>query len=184
MAKKSVVHLRVYKGSSMAYDANKNPLNENQIVKIQHGSFEWINFMKMAVKNGYCKVKVEKVIIVEGFGEDEKITQVNETSSIEAEVEDAINPKQVVVLTDDQKRIKELEDKINSMLNDNKSKSKGSEKEKEKEIQVKDANDVNDYPVDPVELKSYYEGIMGKKAHHKASNETLIEQMEELKNKS
>lgn len=188
MAKKSVVHLRVYKGAKMSYDEKGKAQNENQIVKIQYGSFEWNNFMKMAAKNGYCKIEVEKAIEVEGAFENEKVSELSDTSKIKAEVLEAVNPKKETELTADQKRIKELEDKLDLLLNGKKSDVKEDVKELKEEIKdLKDGSDDDKEEskdeIYPVKLREDYEELMGKKPHHKASDETLIEQMEEFKAK-
>ena len=187
MSKKSIVHLRVYKGTQMTFDANQKPLNENQLVKMQHGSFEWNNFMKMAGRNGYCKMEVEKVIEVSGIGEDEKIEVIEDTKAIKAEVKNAINPEQEVVLTPDQQKIKDLEAKLEAFMS---SGAKPDVKKVEakvadvKEIEVKDPVEVkSDYPTDPTELRAMYEEVTGDKPHHKAKDETLIEKMNEFKAK-
>lgn len=115
MAKKSIVHLRVYKGNKLAFDENGTPLNENHAVKIAHGTLEWNNFLKMATKNGYCKVDVEKATSVEGWGEDEKISEISDVSRYKKEVEDAIKPTEVV-LSPEQEQIKKLEEQNKALL--------------------------------------------------------------------
>lgn len=189
MAKKSVISLRTYKGSKMLFDENGKAENENQIVKIQYGSLEWENFLNMANRNGYCKIEVEKAQEVSGFGENEKVEPIKDLTKYQEEVDARFKKEVKVELTPEQKRIAELEEKLEKLIS-------GKEDEKVNEIEVnepetvtennedvKDDSDVNDYPKDPEELRSYYEELMGKKPHHKASDETLIEQMNEFKSK-
>lgn len=193
MSKKTIVHLRVYKGTQMTFDANQKPLNENQLVKMSYNSFEWDNFMKMAGRNGYCKMEVEEVIEVSGIGKDEKTEPVEDITAIKAAVKNAINPEQEVVLTPEQKEIKELKAKLEAFMNsgakpesnlyvDNMPKI--DKVEDVKDIKVEDSKEVkSDYPTDPAELRAMYEEVTGDKPHHKAKDETLIEKMNEFKAK-
>lgn len=177
MAKKSMVHLRVYKGAKMFYDENGKAQNENQLVKIQHGSFEWNNFLKMAKLNGYCKIEVEKVLDVSGFYEDEKILEVDDVGLYEKEILESTKEKEKE-LTPEQKRIQELEKKINSLL------KKETDSKDVKQIDVKDAQVEDGFPEELEDVQKLYEEELGKKAHYKASRETLIQQIKENKTNS
>lgn len=128
---KTVVHLRVYRGLEMLYDANQKPKNENQIVKVQEPSIEWDNFMAHLRSNAYCKVDVEKVTEVQTAGLNETVTEVKDTSKWKEMVSAAFTPKTTQVLTEDQKRIAELEKKLEALTkgkdSDTKSDTGGSQ---------------------------------------------------------
>jgi len=121
MGKKPVISLRVYRGKQMSYDAQGNVQNENQLVKIIHDTKEWTNFMKNLIANGYLKVDVADVKLVEkkkdedGFFRD-TVSQYDNKILIIKEVEDVFNKQTTVPMSSSDKKIAELEAKINALL--------------------------------------------------------------------
>lgn len=123
MGKKPAVSLRVYKGQKMSYDEKGKVQNENQRVVLTHDTVQWKNFLKSLRANGYIRVEAEKIFYVEpkkdadGYFKDE-ISECPEAlvESIKAEIANAFEDKKPE-LTDDQRRIAELEEKINKMMN-------------------------------------------------------------------
>lgn len=61
-----IVTLRVVKGKVPSYDKNGKMLNENQPVKLEHGTLSWKNYMDNLHRNGFCQVTVEKVFELDG----------------------------------------------------------------------------------------------------------------------
>lgn len=63
--RKAVLHVRVYNahGNSLevAYDAKGNVLNANQIIKFEHDTLAWVNFLKNVTFLGYIKIKIAKI---------------------------------------------------------------------------------------------------------------------------
>jgi len=107
MQNKAIVHLRVYKSngrdSEISYSADGSVQNENILVKLRHDTLEWSNYLKHLVVNGFVKVEVEKVI-------DGNI------DSIKKEVNDAMFPIKEVVLSPEQKKIADLEAKLDALM--------------------------------------------------------------------
>ena len=121
MGKKPAISLRVYRGKQMSYDAQGNVQNENQLIKLTHDTKEWTNFMKNLITNGYLKVDVADVKLVEkkkdedGFFRD-VITQYDDKEMIMKEVAMVFKAQTTKPLTPAEKRIAELEAKINKLL--------------------------------------------------------------------
>jgi len=111
MGKKPVVTLRVYRGKQMSYDAQGNVQNENQLIKLPHDTVEWTNFMKNITSNGYLKVDVVNYQFFEkGEWKD------SNKAMVEKELEINMTKQTEVALTEDQKRIAELEAKLEKLL--------------------------------------------------------------------
>ncbi|WP_428743189.1 hypothetical protein [Tenacibaculum sp.] len=115
---KSIVHLRVYRPHNnearVLKDENGNILNENHLVKIEHNSFEWLKYFKN-VNVFYFKVEVEKVLKPT---KDGKYEELKDIASYKKEVEDLLKPKTKVEQTPEQKRIAELEAKLDALVNE------------------------------------------------------------------
>lgn len=108
MQQKRIVHLRVYVGKELNYNANGNVKNENHKVSLTHGGVEWRNYMKNLTANGFCAVKVENAF-------DESYEKVS-FDDIEKEVKLAFEGSQEVVLTKEQQEIKELKAQMAELL--------------------------------------------------------------------
>lgn len=122
MGKKPVlVTLRVYRGKQMSYDAQGNVQNENQKVNLVHDTVEWKNFMKNITSNGYLKVDVEGVKFFEkkknqeGFFET-IFSDYDQSDLVKEEVDLAIKSQREIPMSAADKKIAELEAKINSLL--------------------------------------------------------------------
>lgn len=121
---KQIVHLRVYKSSGFGNQISKGEdgkiQNENYPVKVIHNTVEWANYLKYIGIHGFVKVEVEKVMqpIKDGYEE------VKEFDAIKKEVENALNPKAKTELTPEQKRIAELEAKLEALISSGKKESK------------------------------------------------------------
>ncbi|WP_299116921.1 hypothetical protein [uncultured Winogradskyella sp.] len=129
--KKPIVHLRVYKsngmGNKVSYDENRKVQNENTLVKLQHNSLEWTNYLKNIRFLGYIKVDVEGAYLIDEANlEDPKTTEVkgDVLKSITVEVEQAFSGNKEVELTPEQKKIAELEAKIEALSKPKKSTNK------------------------------------------------------------
>lgn len=66
MAQKRIVHLRVYRGKELNYDAHGNIKNESQLIKCREHSAEFNNQLKYLHLSGFARVDVEKVFLDEG----------------------------------------------------------------------------------------------------------------------
>lgn len=120
MGKKPVIKLRVYKGNEMSYDANQKPKNENQLVTLVHDTVEWKNFLKNIKANQYCKIDIESALLVDKKkNEDgffvETTSEYKDVEAIEKEVKKSFSEPEKV-LTPEQKRIAELEAKIDLLM--------------------------------------------------------------------
>ena len=168
MGKKPVVTLRVYRGRQMSYDAQGNVQNENQLIKLPHDTVEWTNFMKNITSNGYLKVDVENYQFFEkGEWKD------SNKAMVEKELEINMTKQTEVALTDDQKRIAELEAKLEKLLarDEKKSTKKVEVEEKPKE----DKKERENLRIEYAELNG------GKKAFPAWSADKLREKILELK---
>jgi hypothetical protein len=168
MGKKPVVTLRVYRGKQMSYDAQGNVQNENQLIKLPHDTVEWTNFMKNITSNGYLKVDVVNYQFFEkGEWKD------SNKAMVEKELEINMTKQTEVALTDDQKRIAELEAKLEKLLarDEKKSSKKVEVEEKPKE----DKKERENLRIEYAELNG------GKKAFPAWGADKLREKILELK---
>lgn len=168
MGKKPVVTLRVYRGKQMSYDAQGNVQNENQLIKLPHDTVEWKNFMKNITANGYLKVDVVNYQFFEkGEWKD------SNKAMVEKELEINMTKQTEVALTDDQKRIAELEAKLEKLLarDEKKSSKKVEVEEKPKE----DKKERENLRIEYAELNG------GKKAFPAWGADKLREKILELK---
>lgn len=112
--KKPIVKIRVYRGAELNYNAEAVVKNENHLVSLQHNTKSWVLFMKNLKLNGYCKVTVDSVWSEVKKGE---YNEVKDIKAISKEVEDAFIGKDKIVLTPDQKKIADLEAKLEALIN-------------------------------------------------------------------
>ena len=142
--------------------------NENQLIKLPHDTVEWTNFMKNITSNGYLKVDVENYQFFEkGEWKD------SNKAMVEKELEINMTKQTEVALTDDQKRIAELEAKLEKLLamDEKKSSKKVEVEEKPKE----DKKERENLRVEYAELNG------GKKAFNAWGADKLREKILELK---
>jgi len=169
MGKKPItVTLRTYRGKELDYNRDGSIKNDNQSVKLPYNSKSWHNFLKNIVANGYCEVEVEKIAEIErektddGFKENETLI---ENEQIVQEVKKAFE-KPEKPLTEQEKRIKMLEEKLEALTSKPK-KDKNKEKEVEPELSGKDL------------LVEAYKEKFGKKPYHSWDEDKLKEKLAE-----
>jgi len=137
------VHVRVFRGKDLTYNAKGESTNENHVVKLEYNTAEYKRFLTMLRANGFIKAEVEKVLdlskVNEGKLKNEKdyYKEVEDFKDIQKEIDSALNPDGVEKpLTADQQRIAALEAKLEALTG-------GKEDSKEvKNIKVNDAKDV------------------------------------------
>lgn len=115
--KKPIVHLRVYKNDgtgSVSYNADKTIKNENILVKLQHLSLEWNNYLKNLKYLGFVKVEVERVVPEGVKAKENEHKDKSKFKAIIDEVNKAFKGKEKE-LTPEQKKIAELEAKIDAL---------------------------------------------------------------------
>lgn len=166
MGKKPVIKLRVYRGTELNYDENRNIKNENHLISIEHNSRMWVLFKKNVLLNGYCKVSVEKAFVQNEKGEYDEI---KDLSVFENEIKEAFTDKANVKVSPQEARIAELEAKLEALIN-------GSKKEPKKEPK-KEKKEVSDENLD--DLRAEYEVKMGKKPFNGWDADKLKEKMAE-----
>lgn len=156
---KPTVQLRAYKtlglGNKVVKDEDGKIQNENQEIALIYGNLEWNNYLKYLGVHGFIRVDVEKVT-----PEDDKLKE-----KISKEVSEALNPKEVVELTPEQKKIAELEAKIEALIGGGQTKK--NDKPKDEGLKA---------------LQAEYEEVVGKKPFHGWDEATLKEKMEEAQN--
>jgi len=112
--------LRLYYGKQM-YDSKGNVVTRNEGVSVQYDTLEYMNFMKHLLANGVSMVKVEKAFNLNEVNDNESVESPNRYKEIEdvSEYENDIKKYLEIPekeLTPEQKRIKDLEEKIDSLL--------------------------------------------------------------------
>lgn len=132
MEKKPIIKLRVYRGREVNYDAKGNVKNENHLVSLEHGSKNWVLFMKNLYLNGYCKVDVDSAWSAKEGG----YVEIKDTKSFEIEVGNALNPEKEKVLTKEQLEIAELKKQMAELT--------GKKTKKEKKVVVKEPTNYTD----------------------------------------
>ena len=180
MAKKTVVHLRVYKGEEVLKKEDGSVKNENWTVKIEHGSAQWLNFMKNLKLSGFCKVTVEKVAEVTGFASDEKVDVLKDISSFEDEVKTALKANEVK-LTPEQQTIKELQERLAKL--EGGSKEPPKDEKTEKKVEKTEPPKKDDGEDDLTALREEYKKLNpeGKAAFNGWGADVLKQKIEEFK---
>lgn len=173
MGEKPTISVRVYKGKQMSFDAKGNAQNDNQSIKYVHDTVEWANFLKNISANGYCKVDVESVKIIEKVKENnffvDKVSDYENVDAIKKEVETAFKNQTEEVLTPEQQKIADLEAKLNALL------GLKEEKPSKKEVKKEISN-----PEDLEVLRAEYTDKVGKKPFHGWDAEQLKEKIAEV----
>ena len=173
MKKQKVVHLRVYRGKSLNYDANGNITTENWQVQLVYGIPEYYLFLKNMRPNGFVHYEVEKVLELVDIDEDgvSSYDEVSNFSDIEKEIKDAFEIK-AAPLTDEQKRIAELEATIKrfeAMMN-----GKSGAKQVVEEAGQDDSAELSS-------VQAEYERVLGKKPHHLKTIDKLKQEIKAAK---
>ena len=133
--KNQVVHLNLYKGTEILKKQDGTISNERQTVKLFHGSVNWANFLKNIKAMGFGIAEVGKVVEQETtvFEQEEgkkaipnKVAykDIETPTEITAEVARAMETNKAPELTADQKRIAELEAKLEAFMAGGKSEQK------------------------------------------------------------
>lgn len=164
---KKVVWLQIFRGNEILYKADGSPSNENQIVKLQHGNHEWFNYLKLLSGAGLCVVKVLKVLIKK----DGEFVETDIPDELIKEVRLAHEGNKTVILTEEQKRIvdleelnKKMQEQIQSLVDKTGLSSNGLEKGQGSELE---------------DLKSEYQAKFGKKPHHLWKEKKLKQKLAE-----
>ena len=167
MGKKPIIKLRCYRGSELNYTAEGKVKNENNLVSLAHGSKNWVIFMKNLSLNGFCKVEVEKAF--NDLGES-KYEEIKDLEIYKEEVSKSFKSEKEVALTPDQKRIAELEAKLEAFMSGNTDKKEV----KTEKVETKTESNIDD-------VKKEYEKIVGKKPFYNWDKATLLEKIAEAK---
>lgn len=188
------VHLRVYRGKTLSYNAQGEVTTENHLVKLEHNTAEYKRFLSMLRANGFIEVKVEKVLNiskpVEGKTKDEPgyYEEVKDFKDITKEVNLALNPDGAEKeLTADQKKIADLEAKLDAFMNGG---NKAKEDSKKTEIVKTDEDKkvLTDALTNPApandklkNARDKYLEVFGKKGHHSWTVEEIEQKIAEFK---
>lgn len=103
---KPVVQLRIYKGSEKAFNGKGEVLNENQKVTLTYNTLEWNNYFKYIAASGFGIIEVEACYV------NEKEVEVSD--EIQSFIDNVFKTPEKE-LTADQKRIADLEAKIDAL---------------------------------------------------------------------
>lgn len=110
MKQKRIVHLRVFRGRELNYDANGNVKNENHKVSLTYDTVEYSNFLKHIQKNGFCKVAVTAA-----YQGDEKVKH----DDIAQEVKEAFEGIEIVATDPRDLKIAQLEKQMKALIESN-----------------------------------------------------------------
>lgn len=183
---KLIVKMRLFKGKE-TYDKNGKINSENQEYKLEYGGLEWSERLK-GLKN-LC-TRAEVIGVQEEHTElkhkehagkqhpylEYSYKDVDDISKYVKEVEAAFSePKPE--LTADQKRIADLEAKLEAVLN------AGNKEQKPKEVKEEVKSEVDEeFEARKLEAtRNEYLEVIGKKPHHKASIENMTEAIKNAK---
>lgn len=171
---RKVVWLKIFRGNEILYKADGTPSNENQIVKLTHGNIEWFNYIKLLAGAGLCVVKVVKVLIKE----DGELVETDIPNELIEEVRLAHEGDNTIILTDEQKKIGELEEEAKEMKKQLASlvakmvlSTNGIEKP------LVSGNELREQTLE--DLKKAYKEKFGKAPHHKTGIKKLKEKLAE-----
>lgn len=103
---KPTFQLRIYKGSEKMFNGSGKCLNENQKVTLVYDTLEWKNYFKYIGASGFGIIEVEKC-----FNGENEIETPKEIAEFISKV--FLTPEKE--LTTDQKRIADLEAKLESL---------------------------------------------------------------------
>lgn len=156
---KITVVLKTYKGHKLSYNEDGTVQNQNQLVKIEYNTNEWRAVMNNLALSGFAKVEV-----VKAFYLDENETEIKDLSIYEEEVEKHYKPTPKVAETPQDKKIAELEAKLEALLNGGKKEDVVTEDKDEKEL-----------------LRMEYEELSGKNVFNGWNVDQLKEKITELK---
>lgn len=166
---RKVMWLKIFRGNEILYKADGTPSNENQIVKLLHGTLECSNYLKYLRGSGLCKVDV--VRLQEQIGNEFRDIEIPD--ELREEVRLAHEGSDEVVLTDEQKRIKELEETVKSLSELMKLKSSP------KEVVDEDVVEKSNGEVSSLDdLKEMYKEKFGKKPFYSWDADKLKEKLD------
>jgi len=134
MGEKPIVSLRVYRGKEVNFDENGKIRNENQSIKVFYNTVEWTNQLKHLRANGYIKVDVESAKVIKS---GKVVSDYQDIESIKLEVKKAFEGNKEVVMTPEQKKIADLEAKLEAFMYGSKpenNETKNSEEENKKDV--------------------------------------------------
>lgn len=168
MSKKTplILHLKWIKGSSVAVSREGVLQNENGIVKLQFDTMEYYNYLKFLVPSGYCEVTIEKAVSVKGVNDVEEVEIPEEAIEHVKKAMEGSKP----VLTDEQKRIADLEAKIETLM-------EGKNPIKKEVTETKVKEDSSDLEA----ARDEYFKALGKKPSHLMKIENLKKAVQEAK---
>lgn len=128
MKQQLFIHLRVYRGNDLNYNADGSVKTENHIVVVPYNTREWTLFMQNLRPNGYVKVDVEKVF------DNASLTYLEDIDQYKSEVAKAFMIVNDKPLTSEQKEIAELKamvEKLSSKQTEEETKTKKPSKNAE-----------------------------------------------------
>ena len=123
MAKRELmVHLRVYRGKELSYDAQGSSKNENHLVHIHYDTPEWKRYLAHLMPNGIIKATVEKVLDLNDVNKGKTkedadyYKSIEDFKDIQKEVNASLTTSTTVELTQEQKEIAELKEQVKALL--------------------------------------------------------------------
>ena len=168
--KHPTIHLHIYKAkrgfNGIARGENGKIVNENHKVSLPYDTMEWNNWLKHVIPSGIIKIEVLGVVKVkrDSKGNYESYSYENVPENIKKQVADSLLAKvDISQQTPEQKRIAELEAKIDAILGTGNGVSKEPKKEIAPELE---------------EARKKYHKVFGKKGHHSWDVTTIKEKIE------
>lgn len=185
----NVLTLRLYRGKE-TYDKKGNLTSENQLYKIPHGTPEWdqfkrnvgLTFTKVELvevnKQIAKRVEVETLSDKKAYNTEYSYEKIEVTPELQKEI-DSIFGTPEIELTADQKRIAELEAKLELLIE---GKKEGGLSDPEKDEPKTPTDPKPELTAEQIEaIKDEYTSLFGAKPHHKKGIEAIIAEIEEFK---
>jgi hypothetical protein len=176
----NILTLRLYRGKEN-YDKKGNLTSENQLYKIPHGTPEWdqfkrnvgLTFTKIELievnKQTAKRVEVETLSDKKAYNTEYSYEKIAITPELQKEVDSILGTPEIE-LTPDQKRIAELEAKLELLI-------EGKKDGPETPTDLKP-----ELTAEQIEsIKDEYTSLFGAKPHHKKGIEAIIAEIEEFK---
>jgi acylphosphatase len=154
---KQTLELKIFKGKEIDYDASGNVKNPTQKMTVTYGDLNYPKIMGNIKNLGACKIEV--VALYNEKGEKQEFTAEMKAAALKL-----IYNEPEKALTPEQKQIKELNEKVESLLTGNEGKSETSDELKA--------------------ARAEYEKVAGKKGSTKWSLDEVLAKTEEIKNQT
>ena len=185
MDKKLIVHLRLYKGQQLQYNANGMVLNENLLYKVEYNSKMYdIAVIQGNLKIEYPNIVLERVLDMQGNEVKEIQFEGGHPVDLYAMINDDIDKmlKAKDNRTPEQKKLAEMEETLQKQAKLIELLSKGAGVSPKAKEEVKDPIKESKEEMDIDAIRAKYEALTGEKPHHRKTAKQLLARIENFNN--